>query len=331
MKNTRALARLGMLALGLALGGGLGSIPATASADSSDWLAGIDGSLVDLATPADSLDSLFPDLDVAISFNGMSLFQDGSATASSGTIGSNDFAIAYGANSSATVTGSGSYAVVYGSDSHVTAGGEGASGNSAFVLGDDSSAVAGGANSSGNAAAVYGLDSHAVAGGVGDNPGNMNIAAVLGDHGTALAGSSSSAAGSYDIGYVEGNNVGIADATGDSNLVDIDKFYDNWGIPTAPTFASAAASTPSSELLSGSDPSGALADGNTFWTDLFSGDTAGALTAGQDFWADLGSSFDPAGAAADSSNAWTELISSFDGAGAAADASNFWTELAALF
>ncbi len=183
MKRTRALARLGMFAMGLAIGGALTSIPGTASADSSDWLAAIDGSLAGLATPADSL---FPDLNVAISFNGMSLFQDGSATASSGTIGSNDFAIAYGANSSATATGSGNYAAVYGSDSHAMAGGDGASSNSAFVLGDNSSAAAGGAGSSGNVAAVYGLDSHATAGGDGDNPGNLNIAGVVGDHGSAL-------------------------------------------------------------------------------------------------------------------------------------------------
>jgi hypothetical protein len=331
MKRTRVLARLGMLAVGLGISGALASIPVIATADSSDWLAAIDGSLAGLATPADSLDSLFPDLNVAISFNGMSLFQDGSATASSGAAGSNDFAIAYGANSSATATGSGNYAAVYGSDSHATAGGDGASTNSAFVLGDNSSAVAGGGDSSGNVAAVYGLDSHAIAGGVGDNPGNLNIAGVLGDHGTALAGSSSSAAGSYDIGYVEGNNVGIADATGASNLVDIDKFYDNWGIPTAPTLASAAASTPASELVSGSDASGALADGNAFWSDLFSGDTAGALTAGQDFWTDLLGGADASGAVADSSAWWADLLSSVDGAGAAADASNFWTDLAGLF
>jgi hypothetical protein len=328
MKRTRALGRLGMLAVGLGISGALASIPAIATADSSDWLAALDGSLGGLAAPADSLDSLFPDLDVAISYNGATLFQEGSASASSGTAGSDNFAIAYGAGSSATATGSGNYAAVYGGDSSAVAGGSGSSSNSAFVLGDDSSATAGGLNSSGNVAAVYGEGSTASAGGYGDHAGTLNIAGVVGDHGHALAGSDATGAGSDNIAYVEGNNLGTADATGSSDQIDILKYYDNWGQPTSPEMASAAEST---NLLSGTDASGALADGNAFWTDLLSGDTAGALTSGQDFWADLGSSFDPAGAAADSSNAWTDLLSAFDGAGAAADASNFWTDLAGLF
>jgi hypothetical protein len=317
MKRTRALARLGMLAVGLGISGALASMPVIATADSSDWLAGLDGTLGGIAAPADSLDSLFPDLnldslfpnvDVAISYNGATLFQEGSASASSGTVGSDNFAIAYGAGSSATATGSGNYATVYGSDSSAVAGGTGSSSNSAFVLGDDSSATAGGLGSNGNVAAVYGEGSSASAGGYGDNAGTLNIAGVVGDHGHAFAGSDAAGAGSDNIAYVEGNEIGTANATGSSDMIDILKYYDNWGKPTDPTIASAAEST---NLLSGGDPSGALADGNSFWTDLFSGDTAGALTAGQDFWADLGSSFDPAGAAADASNFWTDLAGLF--------------------
>jgi hypothetical protein len=308
MKSTRALARLAILAVGLGIGGALASIPAIATADSSDWLAGVDGALGGLAAPADSLDSLFPDVNVAISYNGATLFQEGSASASSGAVGSDNFAIAYGTDSSATVTGSGNYAAVYGDDSSAVAGGSGSSSDSAFVLGDDSSAAADGLNSSGNVAAVYGEGSSAFAGGYGDNAGTLNISGVVGDDGHALAGSDAAGAGSYDIAYVEGNDVGTANATGATDLVDIDKYYDNWGQPTGPDIASAAEST---NLLSGTDASGALADGNAFWADLFSGDTAGALTAGQDFWADLGSSLDPAGAAADASNFWTELATLF--------------------
>jgi hypothetical protein len=297
-----------MLAVGLGIGGALASIPAIATADSSDWLAGVDGSLGGLAAPADSLDSLFPDVNVAISYNGATLFQDGSASASSGTAGSDNFAIAYGADSSATATGSGNYAAVYGDGSSAVAGGSGSSSDSAFVLGDDSSAAAGGLNSSGNVAAAYGEGSSASAGGYGDNVGTLNIAGVVGDQGHALAGSDAAGAGSYDIAYVEGNDVGTANATGATDLVDIDKYYDNWGQPTGPDIASAAES---SNLLSGTDASGVLADGNAFWADLFSGDSASALVAGQDFWADLGSSFDPAGAATDASNLWTDLAGLF--------------------
>jgi hypothetical protein len=316
MRSTRALARLGILAVGFGIAGAVASTPGIAAADSSDLLSAVDGSLGGLAAPADSLSSLFPDLNlgslfpdvnVAISYNGASLFQDGSASASSGTVGSDDFAIAYGANSTATATGSGSYAAVYGDDSSAVAGGTGSSSDSAFVLGDGSSATAGGLNSSSNVALSYGDGSNSFAGGYGDNPGTQNIAAVVGDHGSALAGSNADGAGSFNIAYVEGNDLGTANATGTSDLLDILKHWSDWGTPSNP----AGAAAEGTNLLSGSDASGALADGNSFWTDLFSGDSAGALTAGQDFWADLGSSFDPAGAAADSSNFWTELATLF--------------------
>jgi hypothetical protein len=295
------VARLGLMALGLSFAGALASIPGTASADSSDWLTAVDSYLsgVPLSAATDDLG-----LNVAISYNGMTLFQDGTASASSGTGG--DFAVAYGADSSASATGSDNYAAVYGEGSHAAV--SGASTNSAVVLGNDSSAVAGGAGSSGNLAFVYGEDSAATAGGYGNNPGNLNIAGIVGDHNIADAGSNASNAGSDNIAYVEGNDVGTANATGSSDLVDIDKYYDNWGQPTAPTIAAAAEST---NVLSGSDASGALADGNSFWSDLLSGDTAGAVTSGNDFWADLATSFDGGSVAADASNVWTELATLF--------------------
>lgn len=240
MGSTRAFSRLGLLAVGLGIGGAVASVPGTAFADTIDSVAAADSVLSGLA-PAASIDALFPDLDIdslfpnlnmAISFNGMDLFESGSADANSSGLGS--FAFAYGADSQATATGAGNIAAVYGSNSFATAGGEGATGNTALVLGDQSSAFAGGADSSGNAAAVYGLGSHAIAGGFGDNPGNLNIAGVVGDHGSATAGSSSLGAGSFNIAYVEGNDVGAANATGASNMIDINKFYDNWGFRPVP-------------------------------------------------------------------------------------------------
>jgi hypothetical protein len=287
-------------------------MPGIAAADSSsDWLSLVDGFLSGGAlSAADST----PELNLAISFDGMSLFQDGTAYAYSGPNG--DIAIANGAGSTAYAFGTNNYASVDGTDSHAIAGAYsdatagGSSDNTAFVFGDNSTGFAGTTDAA--------------------NPGNFNYALIFGNDNTAYAGGDATGAGSYDGAYVEGNDLGTAHAQGGDYLADILKFYGDGGTTTTTTAAAADSTNHLTDLL-GSDPSGALADGSSFWTDLFSGDTAGALTAGQDFWADLGSSFDPAGAAADSSNAWTELISSFDGAGAAADASNFWTELATLF
>jgi hypothetical protein len=212
------------------------------------------------------------------------------------------------------------------------AGGVGSSTNSAIVLGDDSSAVAGGADSSGNAAFVYGEASAATSAGYGDTPGDRDIAGVVGDHGTALSGSGAAGAGSDNIAYVEGNDLGTANASGSSSLIDVLKYCDNGGKPTPPSSAEAAESTNHLVgLLSGTDTSGTLADGNAFWTDLFSGDSAGALAEGHAFWADLLPGLDATGTLADGSGAWADLATSFDAGSVAADASNFWTELATLF
>jgi hypothetical protein len=302
MKSTRALTRLGLLAVGLGVGAAFASMPAIASADtSSDWLSAVDSFLSSAAPAAATVTGL----NVAISYDGASLFQIGTAHASSGSGG--DFAIAYGADSSAAATGTDSYATVYGDGSSAVAGGAGSSTDSAFVLGDGSSASAGGADSSGNVAFIYGDGSNAFAGGYGAHPGTENIAGVVGDNGSALAGSNADGAGSYNIAYVEGNDLGTANATGTSDLLDILKHYSNWGTPSNP----AGAAAEGTNLLSGSDASGALADGNAFWSDLFSGDTSGALTASTNFWTDLLSGTDSTGAAADASNLWTELASLF--------------------
>src|SRR5882757_4935493 len=94
MRSTRALTRLGLLAVGLGVGAAYASMPAIASADtSSDWLSAVDSFLSGAAPAADTT----PALNLAVSYDGVSLFQDGSATASSGTDG--DFAIAYGSGS----------------------------------------------------------------------------------------------------------------------------------------------------------------------------------------------------------------------------------------
>jgi hypothetical protein len=279
------LTRLGMLAIGLGVGGAVAATPGIASADSSfDWLSTVDSFLTGGAFPA----ATTPELNLAISFDGMSLFQDGTAHAYSGANG--DIAIANGAGSTAYAFGNNNYASVDGTGSTAVAGAYSDSGaggsadNTAFVFGDHSFGYAGTTDAA--------------------NPGNFNYAVIFGNDNGAWAGGNAAGSGSYDGAYVEGNNLGTANAQGADYLADILKFYGDGG-------STSAAAADSTNLLSTTDPSGALADGQAFWADLFSGDTSGALTAGTNFW--------------------TDLVAAFDGGGAAADLSNFWTDLAGLF
>lgn len=295
-----------MLAIGLGVGGAVAATPGIASADSSfDWLSTVDSFLTGGAFPA----ATTPELNLAISFDGMSLFQDGTAHAYSGPNG--DIAIANGAGSTAYAFGNNNYAAVDGTGSTAVAGAYSDSGaggsadNTAFVFGDHSLGYAGTTDAA--------------------NPGNFNYAMIFGNNNEAWAGGNAAGSGSYDGAYVEGNNLGTAQAQGADYLADILKFY---GDGPSTTTAAAADST---NLLSTADPSGALADGQAFWADLFSGDTSGALAAGTNFWTDLLSGADASAAVADTSNLWTDLVAAFDGGGAAADLSNFWTDLAGLF
>ncbi len=301
------MTRLGMLAVGLGIGGALAATPGIASADSSfDWLSTVDSFL---SGGALSAADTTPALNLAISFDGMSLFQDGTAHAYTGTDG--DIAIANGAGATAYAFGSNNYASVDGVGSTAVAGaysdgGAGASSdNTAFVFGDNSFGYAGTTDAA--------------------NPGNFNYAVIFGNNDTAWAGGNAAGSGSYDGAYVEGSNLGTAHAQGADYLADILKFYGDGGSTTT------AAAAESTNLLSTTDPSGALADGQAFWADLFSGDTSGALTAGTNYWADLVSGLDASGALGDSSTVWTDLISAFDGAGTAADFSHLWTDLTTLF
>ncbi len=321
MRSTRALTRLGMLAVGLGIGGAVAATPEIASADSTfDWLSTVDSFLSGSALSAADTT---PALNLAISFDGMTIFQEGTAEAYTGSGG--NIAIANGAGAMAYAFGTGNYASVDGTDSTAVAGGytdamaQNSTANTAFVFGDDSTGYAGGYDAA--------------------NPGTFNYAIIFGDGNTALAGGNALGAGSYDGAYMEGDNLGTAKAQGADYLFNILKFYGDG----TPTTAGAAEST---GLLSG-DSTGALAEGQAFWSDLFSGDTQGALTAGSNFWTDLlggsGGVTDAsnwwtdllggAGTAGggDFANLWTDLVGAFDGAGTAADLSNFWTDLAGLF
>ena len=74
MVDTRGFARLGMLAVGLGVGAAMAHSPVASADSSTDWLSSIDTLLSGGALPAPS-----SGLDLAISFDGYSLVQDGSA------------------------------------------------------------------------------------------------------------------------------------------------------------------------------------------------------------------------------------------------------------
>jgi hypothetical protein len=269
MKCTRALTRLGLLAVGLGVGATFASMPAIASADtSSDWLSAVDSFLSGAFPAADTT----PALNLAISMDGVSLFQSGDATAVSGTDG--DIAIANGAGASAYAFGTDNYASVDGTNSSAVAGGydaamaSGSHDDTAFAFGDNDLSYAGGAGAS--------------------NPGTFDYAVIFGDNNTALSGGDATGPGSYDGAYVEGDNLGIAHAQGSDYLADILKFYGDGS--TSTTAAAAESGGHLTDLLSGS--SGAAADASNFWTELLS-------------------AFDGGSAAADAGNFWTELASLF--------------------
>jgi hypothetical protein len=181
MVNVRGLGRLGMLAVGLGIGAAVTSSPGIASADPVT----------------------FDFNDIAISFDGYSLFSEGSADADSGSVGDYNFAFADGADSYASATdGAHNTAIDIGSNNDVndgaragldsTAYGGYGSNDLAVVLGNNSSANAGGVDVLGtsylgdNDTAIvidpndtYGSDAYS---GAGDEaPANFDIAAAYGD------------------------------------------------------------------------------------------------------------------------------------------------------
>jgi hypothetical protein len=250
MVNARGIARVGMLAVGLGIGAALAASPGIASADSSDWLSSIDSLVSGLAAPAADTSGA----NMAISVDGVTLLQEGSAHAYSGTTG--DIAIADGADSSAYAYGTNNYADVLGSDSSGVAGGY-------------SAAEASG--SSDDTAFIDGTGDYAYAGGDGSgDPGTYDYSAIFGNNDGAYAGGDAAGTGSYDGAYVEGNNLGTAYAQGADYLADILKVY---GSSSADAGAAADLTTGAdggnflADLWLVVDPS-AAADSGNFLTDL---------------------------------------------------------------
>jgi hypothetical protein len=188
MMRTRRLGRLGMLAVGLGMGAAVASTPGIASADPFS----------------------FDFNDIAISFDGTTLFSEGSAYADSGSAGEFNFAFADGTDAYATAAGgNGDTAIAIGSNSGAEAGidyfGGSGSNDFAYVLGDNSYAFADGDLSG--------------------TVGNNDIAAVIDPFGAVGSDASSGGDvltnGDFDLAAVFGDGLSSEDADGGNYLVDI--------------------------------------------------------------------------------------------------------------
>ncbi len=230
MVKARAIGRIGILAAGLGIGAAIASTSGIASAETA-----VDPFAFDLN-------------DIAISFDGVTLFQQGTASAASGM---GDLAIAIGDGSEANAGAGDAFgqtlapgqfdvAVAEGTGSFASAG----QGNfdSAFAEGASSVAAVGGFQSilsNGDWASAIGPHADAEAGvfalaGQNDGAlvfdpfgtlgstaeagdGNFDLASTFGDHDSALAGFP----GSFDLGAVFGDGLSSTGAQGGNYLVDI--------------------------------------------------------------------------------------------------------------
>jgi hypothetical protein len=244
MSRANAIGRLGMLAVGLGIGAAMAATPGIATADSTavDAAAFDPSALIADSAPADS------GLNLAISIDGYTLLQEGSATAYSGT---GDISIAYGDGSGAEAgdtqsPGTGDFAFADGTGAYANSGlgdydsasaiGSGSeaiagsgNGDSAFADGTDTTAGAGGAFTAGtpNTLDVAANDMYASAVGnddvaVAEEAINGSSATSTGDIATIIGNSSDafSGAGSYDFAGVLADSL-TSTATGSNFLFDL--------------------------------------------------------------------------------------------------------------
>jgi hypothetical protein len=188
--NSRGMARLGVLAVGLGIGVAWAHTPVASADSSTDWLSSIDSLLSGGALPAPATG-----LDLAISFDGFPLVSDGNATAET-TLGDFGLAIADGDGAIANATG--------GTGDTAIAEGTNAIANAYGGIGD--SALAHGTNAYANAGGGTGANfDHAIDIGNNDLPttGLLN-GAYAGD--SDLIGATDGGTGSYDTAIDIGNN-----------------------------------------------------------------------------------------------------------------------------
>jgi hypothetical protein len=227
MVNTRSIARLGTLAVGLGIGAAWAHTPVAAADTSTDWLSSVD-SLLSGALPAAT------PLDFQISFNGTDLFptlgNEATATTVAGQFG---LAIAFGNGASATAEGgTGDYALADGTDAlakagSTTAGATGFNFDSATDIGNNTrdAGTTGAPDGAyaGGGSLIGGVDSGVSTndtaqffgnGGVDTETGypgdGGNSGAFAGD--SALIGDGAKA-GSGDTAYTSGNINGFGDGS----------------------------------------------------------------------------------------------------------------------
>jgi hypothetical protein len=215
MVSTRGVVRLGMLAVGLGIGAAVAHAPVASADSSSDWLSSIDSLVGGGALPAPSTG-----LDLAISFDGMSLVQDGNATAITSP-GEYGVAIAYGDEAYAWATGgTGDYALADGTNALALAGGDssdsGANDDTAVDIGnndlpstgDDDGAYAGNADLADNTSGGTGSDDTAID--IGNNTNDVSEGVGGNDGAFAGAGglAGSTGDGNNDTAIDIGNNSG---------------------------------------------------------------------------------------------------------------------------
>ncbi len=240
MSNTKAIGQLALLTVGLGIAAAVAT-PGIATADST----AVDAAAFDPSALIAEPGSAVSGLDLAISIDGYTVLQDGSATAYSGT---GDIAIAYGDGATASAgadsnpgildyafadgTDAGAYAGVGNLDSATAIGTDSSasvgsgSGDTGFADGTGTSVTAGGENNAGILelagndmyASAIGNDDNAVAeaalGGVSTASAG-DVASVVGDSSDAYAG-----AGSYDFAGALGEAL-TSSATGGNFLFDL--------------------------------------------------------------------------------------------------------------
>jgi hypothetical protein len=222
MANTRGLARVGMLAVGLGVGAVVAHSPVASADSSTDWLSSID-TLLGGILPGQAASPL----EFQISISGFDLLPktDNLATATSGN---GDIAIAYGDGANATATGGvGNYALADGNYALASAGSLtgtndnldsaidiGNNPDPSTLVGDPDGAYAGAGSLIGGTDSSDGISSDDTAIDIGNNgvgsegPGDGgNSGAFAGDG--ALVGGHGASSGDTAIDI--GNNLGIGD------------------------------------------------------------------------------------------------------------------------
>jgi hypothetical protein len=194
MVNVHGMARLGVLAVGLGIGAAWAQTPVASADSSSDWLSSFD-SLLSGASPAPATP-----IDLAISFDGYSLYNGGGSAVAGTTAGDYGLAIAYGDGASAYATGPGGLAVGDGSGAFAFSGG--GTGDMAEALGTNADAWSGG-----YLQGVTGADYDTAI-----DIGNNSVPAIFGANQGAYAGNSDLAGGTdggtgvHDTAIDVGNN-----------------------------------------------------------------------------------------------------------------------------